>query len=236
MLENDTYILENLSAKQNVNTIFDTNGLLKCLYESALKNQSVSKGVSYKKSQYHNRFDEKLKKFSIYLFIIDERLLYETLYCNMKNIFPSITTVFRYMDQTQDKIVEGTFRFKELRLFLIQRNLPLQVWISEDGKRIIGKIEYEEHSNKLVGFALPLKNGCPQTDTYIASSAKSIVNHFNSGVRANYAYVVMAQSTDDSALSFCLSIYGTNIRISYEDVMKRWEVMKFLAAKKEIDI
>lgn len=92
LLENDTYILENLSAKQNVPTIFDTNGLLRCLYESALKNQSVSKGVSYKKSQY-NRFDEKLKKFSIYLFIIGGRLLYETLYCNMKNVLPSVTTI-----------------------------------------------------------------------------------------------------------------------------------------------
>jgi len=107
-----------------------------------------------------------VKKFSVYLFIIGGRLLYETLYCNMKNVLPSITTIFRYMDQTQDKIVEGTFRFKELRLLLIQKNLPLQVWISEYGTRITGKIEYEEHSNKLVGFVLPLKNGCPQTDTY----------------------------------------------------------------------
>jgi len=106
LLENDTYILENSSAKQNVPTIFETNGLLKCLYESALKNQSVSN----KKSQYHNRFDKKIKKFSVYLFIIGGRLLYETLYCNMKNVLPSITTIFRYMDQTQDKIVEGTFR------------------------------------------------------------------------------------------------------------------------------
>lgn len=236
MLENDACILENLSAKPNVPTIFDTNGLLKCLYESALKNQSVSKGVSFKKSQYHNRFDEKLKKFSIYLFIIGGRLLYETLYCNMKNVLPSIITIFWYMDQTQDKNKEGTFRFKELRLFLIHRNLPLQVWISEDGTRITGKIEYEEHSKKLVGFVLPLKNGWPQTDIYIVSSAKSIVNDFNSRVLANYAYVVMAQSIDDSAPSFCLSIYGTDNRFSYEDVTKRWEVMKSLAAKEKIDI
>jgi len=36
--------------------------------------------------------------------------------------------------------------------------------------------------------------------------------------------------------SFCLSIYGTDSQFSYEDVMKRWEVMNSLAAQEEIDI
>lgn len=43
-------------------------------------------------------------------------------------------------------------------------------------------IEYGENSNKLNGFVFSLKKGYPQVDTYIALSAKSIVNNFNSVV------------------------------------------------------
>lgn len=55
--------------------ILDSNTLLKCLYECASKNQLITKN--------NNRFDEQLKKFSVYLFIVVGRLLYETLHKNM---------------------------------------------------------------------------------------------------------------------------------------------------------
>lgn len=226
-------LLDEMSSNLKVTRVYNSNRLLKYLYESALKN----KKVTAKESQYHNRFDDTIKKISTYLFIIGGRLLYETLYCNMKNVLPSITTIFRHIDQTQDKIIEGNFRFKELRIFLVKRNLPLQIWISEDATRITGKIEYDEYTNKLVGFVLPLENRCPQTDTYyIATSAKAMINYYNTSTKANYAYVIMAQSIDDRAPSFCVSIFGTDSRFTHDDVIKRWDVMKSLAAKEEIEI
>lgn len=158
----------------------------------------------------------------------------------MNNVLPFITTILRYIDNTQDKIIEENFRFKELRIFLVKRHLPLQIWISEDATRITRKIEYNKYSNKLVGFVLPLKNGCPQTDICLAKPAKVMVDYYrdyyNSSTKVNYAYVIMAQSIDDSAPSFCVSIFGTDSRFTHKDVIKRLGVMKFLAAQEEIEI
>lgn len=154
----------------------------------------------------------------------------------MKNILPSITTIYRFIDQSSERAEEGSFRFKELRVFLIKRNLPPYVWISEDATRITGKIQYDELTNKLIGFVMPLKDGCPQITTYEATSAKAIISGFSTGARANYAYVVMAQPLNDSAPSFCVSIYGTDSRFSNEDVINRWNIMKCLANKEGIEI
>jgi len=211
-------------------TVLDSNSLLKCLHECAEKNQKSSK---YK---HRNRFDEELKKLSTYIFIVGGRLLYETLHANMDRVLPSITTIFRYLDNTQSKVIEGSFRFNELRVHLIKKNLPLKIWISEDATRITGKIEYDVKSNKIVGFVLPLMNGCPVPNAFIASSAKTIAQYFNSESRANYAYVIMAKPLNDTAAPFCLSIFGTNNRFSNEDVINRWEFMKTVASEQGIEI
>lgn len=71
--------------------VFDSNSLLKCLYQCAQNNQKSSK---YK---HRNRFYEELKKCSTYIFIVGGRLLYETLHANMDRVLPSITTIFRFL-------------------------------------------------------------------------------------------------------------------------------------------
>ncbi|KAF0688873.1 Uncharacterized protein FWK35_00037959, partial [Aphis craccivora] len=208
--------------------LLDSNTLLKCLYECASKNQLNTKN--------NNRFDEQLKKFSVYLFIVGGRLLYETLHKNMNDALPSISTLFRFLDNTQNNVTEGCFRFEELRVFLIKRNLPPKIWISEDATSITGKIEYDAKSNKVIGFVLPLENGCPLYDSFPATSAKRITEYFHTGIRANYAYVIMAQSLDDKAPPFCVAIYGTDNRFTNEDVMSRWNFMKLAAASQGIEI
>lgn len=89
------------------------------MYECASKNQLNTKN--------NNRFDEQLKKFSVYLFIIGGRLLYVTLHKNMNDALPSISTLFRFLDNTQNNVTEGCFRFEELRVFLIKRNLSPKI-------------------------------------------------------------------------------------------------------------
>jgi hypothetical protein len=79
-------------------------------------------------------------------------------------------------------------------------------------------------------------NGCPLTNAFIASSAKTIAQYFNSESIANNAYVIMAKPLKDIAAPFCLSIYGTNNWFSNEDVMNRWEFMKTAAAEQGIEI
>jgi hypothetical protein len=46
---------------------------------------------------------------------------------------------------------------------------PKKVWISEDGSRIIEKIQFDIRNNSLVGVVLPFdKNGMPILERYKA--------------------------------------------------------------------
>lgn len=89
-----------------------------------------------------NVYNETMKKFSIYLFFVGGRHLYQTLCYNLPNSLPSISSLFRYFGKTQ-QLSEGYFRFMELRKFLDDHNYPSNVWLSEDATRITGRIEYD---------------------------------------------------------------------------------------------
>jgi hypothetical protein len=79
----------------------------------------------------------------------------QVLYSNLP--LPSISTVQQNMKNNDNKIVEGQLRMSELKDFLVSNNLPLKVWISEDGTRILDKVEYDPQTNQLVGLVLPLE-------------------------------------------------------------------------------
>ncbi|CAG9820720.1 unnamed protein product [Phaedon cochleariae] len=155
---------------------------------------------------------------------------------NLKNALPSISTLNRYLQNKRIPIEEGVMNFAGLLKFLEDNGLPKIVWISEDGTRITGKIQYDARTNKIVGFVLPLKNGMPQTDTYIATSATTIQNYFETGIKATYAYVVMAQPVVSNSPSFCLSMFGTDNKFTAQEVVDRWEYMKRVAEEYGITI
>lgn len=114
-------------------------------------------------------------------------------------------------------------RAKELKEFLVSRDLPLTVWLSEDATRITGRIQYDSASNQLVGFVLPSnKQRLPISGTYEATSARKIQESFETGTISSLAYVIIAQSLAHNASSFCFSIFGTDNKFFYDDVLKRW--------------
>lgn len=101
---------------------------LELLMKAADKNKNKSQG---------KRYDEKIKLFSKYLYLTGGCLLYETLYSNLKESLPSISTVRKDLNNDFD-IQEGNIRFEELKNYLVKRNYPLRVWISEDATAITG--------------------------------------------------------------------------------------------------
>lgn len=106
---------------------------------NALCKASISNSCS--KSTHSNRYDESLKKFCVFLYFVGGRLLYETLQANLINSLPSITTLNRFISSKKGNVVEGEYRFLQLKEYLEKNKLPLSVWISEDATRITGKIE-----------------------------------------------------------------------------------------------
>lgn len=207
----------------------DTSILLKLLSNAAIDNSKSS-------SKNANRYNESLKKFCVFLYFVGGRLLYETLQTNLTNAIPSISSLNRFISSKKENVVEGEFRFLQLKEFLIERNLPLCVWVSEDATRLVGKIEYDQISNKIVGFVLPFDNGVANINAFLATSASAIGKYFQNNEKANYAYVIMAKPLEDKSPAFCLNIFGTNNKFNFEDVINRWNTMEKLASEVGITI
>ncbi|XP_043289665.1 uncharacterized protein [Venturia canescens] len=204
------------------------SNFLLSLFRSANNKCSEAKKVG-------NRYNEAFKLFSTYLFTIGGRMLYETLYANLP--IPSLSTISRVIGNSGCDIKEGVCRAKELKEFLVGRNLPLIVWVSEDATRITGRIQYDTRSNQLVGFVLPLnQKGMPVCGTYPATSASKIVENFEKGTIASLAYVIIAQPLIENAPSFCLSIFGTDNKFYATDVLNRWKYIISCLKKEGITV
>ncbi|KAK3911470.1 30S ribosomal protein S4E [Frankliniella fusca] len=193
--------------------------------------------LSFGKSSSGERYEEDVKLFSLYLFIVGGRGLYEFLRANLPKSLPCISTLERALKESSKPIIEGVFRFQELKEFLVANNLPLKVSISEDGTRIQERFCYDPYTNCIVGPVLPLAhNGVPLTNTFPATSAAMIANHFKNGKVAGTGYAFMAQPLKDGAPTFCLCLFGTDNKFNKDQVYKRWTFIYEELKKIDIEV
>lgn len=170
------------------------------------------------------RFQENVKKFACYLRMAAGPLAYETLHKNLELCIPSLSATNRYIGKMSTQICEGELRSKELLKYLNDCGLPLVVSLSEDATRIDGRVQYSSSCNEIVGLVLPtnLITGLPIAHAYKARSASEIVSHFEENHPvASFVNVMMAHPLANSP-SFCLLVYGTDMKYTAEDVIKRW--------------
>ncbi|KAE8739183.1 hypothetical protein FOCC_FOCC015324 [Frankliniella occidentalis] len=191
---------------------FEVKGLLKILLECAKQNADKKPGG--------RRYSTTIKELGTLLFIIGGRH----------------TTVKAHLDNTIF-IKEGEFRFQALKKFLNRRNLPLKIWLSEDGTHVTGRIQYCSKTNQIVGFVLPLdNNGLPIIDSFPATSAEAIKSYFDSNETSHVVYCIIDKPLVHESPSFCLAMFGTDNRFTSNDVVKRWAWMKREANKYGIEI
>ena len=89
---------------------------------------------------------------------------------------PSLRTVQRIVYEEYRIITEGEFRFDELKNHLEAHCAPNVVSIGEDATRVIARVDYDNLTNRLMGFVLPCDtNGLPIADFFLATSFE---NHF----------------------------------------------------------
>lgn len=139
------------------------------------------------------RHDFVVKKFATSLLIFAGPLAYNFLHRNMPVALPCLRTVQRIIFEDYRCIGEGEFRLDELKQYLDSYGAPKVVSIGEDATRVIARIEYDNQTNRLVGFVLPCdNNGLPLTDSFLATSFESIEKAFKDGVVSKYAFVYMA--------------------------------------------
>ena len=178
------------------------------------------------------RHQQLLRKFSISLFIYCDALAYDFIHSKMPEALPSLRTVQRELSSKYQPIHEGEFRFKELFTHLNAYESPKVISIGEDATRVISRVEYDNETDKLVGFVLPCDNeDLPLTDSFIAVTFASIEESFRTAEVAKYAFVYMAQPLCQNVPSFCLACMGTNNKFTAEGVLKLWTYI-FLECKK----
>jgi len=99
------------------------------------------------------------------MYLVSGKLSYDTLQANMPTALPTSSLLNKKVQHINQPVLEGAFRFSELKEYLQVRGLPNVVWISEDGTRIISRIEYDPKTNLCVGFVHRLnRNGLPCSD------------------------------------------------------------------------
>lgn len=193
--------------------------------------------ASRKKNGY--RYDPVIKRFASYLRMIAGPLAYETIQKNLQFSLPSLPSTNHYIHSSDCHIIDEILRCEELLIYLKERNLPLVVSLSEDATRIQGRVQYDSHTNQLVGLTLPLnkRNGMPIPYSYPARNVKEICYHFaDENPVSNFLNVVMAQPVATDAKPFCLLAYGSDNSYSAVDVANRWQHMVNAVAKLKITV
>ena len=169
------------------------------------------------------------------LFIYAGPMAFEYIHQNMPEALPSLRTVQNLVHGHYKTLDEGQFRFDELAQHLKQYKSPKIVSIGEDATRVIARIDYDNETDRCVGFVLPVdKNGLPITDSFLATSFDAIESMFAQATIAKYAYVYIAQPLFHNAPPFCLSCVGSDNTFTAHDVLLRWNYIISECKKRDI--
>ena len=183
------------------------------------------------------RHAEVMKKFAISILLVAGPCAYKLLHANMPEALPSLNTVQRQIKKSYSPIVEGEFRFDQLSSHLEAYNAPRIVCISEDATRTVARVEYDDESDKMVGFVLPVDDKFLfVTDTYCAYTFEGIEKMFGTATRSCYAYLYMAQPLASHVPPFCLCLFGTNNKFDTKAVLYRWKYIIEECSRRNIHV
>lgn len=215
--EMDTIInkMQTTSINQQ-NLVNPAQHLLKKLILTADRNSNRNK--------HGYRYDRHEMLFASYIRMITGPLAYNTIQKNLEAALPSLSSTNRYIRKFNCHIIEGVLRCDELKVYLEERNLPLVVSLSEDGTRIVDRVQYCAVTNQLIGFVSPIHNetGMPIPFTRPAKNAVEILNHFsNEHSISSFSNAIMAQPIGN-APPFCLLVLGSDNTYTTNDVINRW--------------
>ena len=145
-----------------------SQSLLKAMMEQAVRQKGhKSRGFRFK--------DTVLEHFSMSVWILGGRRLYEIFNANFQGVFPSTTTIHRRLSSFNMSANEGSLNLHIVKNYLLSNGAPLVVSLSEDASGVVGRREYYAKTNSIVGFALPLgPNGFPDSALCIVRTAADI--------------------------------------------------------------
>lgn len=129
----------------------------------------------------------------------------------------------------------GKVNGEGLREYLASENLPFVVAISEDATSVKGNRKYSAKRNSIIGNSLPLgTTDLPNAEDAVVNSAMDIIKMISQ--RATVVFVVMAQPLVDSFPPMRICTFGSDNKLSFNDVRHRLQTIRAELEKFGIEI
>ena len=119
-----------------------------------MKKQAHLNGKKKPRERRHN--EKTINQFAMNALIMGGGKCYAVLSANSGDALPSRRTVDIHIKMYDVSVNEGEVNAKLLLQVLKQHNLPFCVSLAEDATSIVGVREYDNNSNRIFGFSLPL--------------------------------------------------------------------------------
>ncbi|XP_055308257.1 uncharacterized protein LOC129572338 [Sitodiplosis mosellana] len=173
------------------------------------------------KSKHAYQYNDIVRYFSTYIFLLCGRTCYETLSKNLP--IPSTKTILRCIKDTKECIIEGQLRCNDLAKYLHEHNAGNDVWICEDGSGLVPKILYDPSSDHLIGMTLLIddRTGCPQRFK-VTTQDEEMIKSFCRMTKSSHIYLILAIPLKEGVAPFVLQMFGTDNRFTARNVVKRW--------------
>lgn len=231
---------ENFSSTDDVSTMLDEikikvkdnlslmDDLRDVLYTKKLEplNQLLKQASKkFKRGHLGNRFDDNLVKICIFIYLKGGRSLYDSL--SLITSLPSPGDVLKNVYNMYPYISQSKVYTKELKSFLLSRNLPLKVGLCEDGTRAKKFIQYDKQTSSLIGLKPPLdaETGMPIESIFAIKKPSDVIENIKKFPIALFLEAIMAVPFERNTPAFPLAIFPTNNECKSSEVTKRWQFL-----------
>ena len=233
----DVVIKENYSIIEQSELKFNVEQSKQTTFQSFFKELLHNAEKNCSKILTQRRHDNKIKQFATALFVYSGPVAYNFIHKNIPECLPSLRTVQRLVHGSYTFQMEGVFEFNGLEEHLHLYNAKKIISISEDATRLIGRVDYDKETNKLVGFVLPSNNeGIPLSDSFIAVSFDFVQETFSTTEIGKYVLVYMAQPIEENVPAYCLMCVATNNRYNAELITRCWKYIYDKCLKRGIQV
>jgi hypothetical protein len=201
--------------------------MLEILVENARKNSWGNKG---------NSFAINMKDIASYIYIRAQKSAYEFLGANMSG--PSIWTVKSYINENTKMHLEGEILFDEFVVWLELHDFPKEIVITEDGTKIMPKVEYCASTNCLTGLVAPIDKttGFPNSNFFKVRTGEDVAKFISTYPVSSYVQVFLGVPNVPNAPSFVLGFFGTDNSFLSSDVSTRTAHLKKELEKRGVKV
>ncbi|CAF3835585.1 unnamed protein product [Rotaria sp. Silwood1] len=207
LLRKHPILLSLLNFYENENTTNDQHEFLSLFINTITKNLSLSNTSRY-------RYDDKLKSFAVCLYILGGKTTYEFVRLNLPGSLPNLTTIHSLIQNNDDNLTEGKFRFNKMAKYLNSFGVQY-TYCAEDCTDVVRRIKYDTHTNSFIGFSTPLSGGVPLPCHFKTDSISELKLWMDKNEKAPILNIHCVQAVPPpnqtvAPPSFVLASYGTS--------------------------